>query len=278
MTADTAGSEAPTGESAYADDLRLALLLADSADRVTMARWRALDLEVETKPDLSPVSDADRAAERAMRERLSRARASDAVLGEELGDTGGASRRWVLDPIDGTKNYVRGVPVWATLIALMDGADAVVGVVSAPALGRRWWAARGGGAWGRDGDAAATRLSVSAVSRLADASLSYSSLTGWEEHGRLDGFLTLARRCWRTRGFGDFWSYMLLAEGAVDLAAEPEVAVWDLAAPAVIVTEAGGNFTDLTGAAGPAGGSAVASNGLLHAEALELLAPMDGPN
>lgn len=273
MTADSAGSAAPTGESAYADDLRLALLLADSADRVTMARYQALDLEVETKPDLTPVTDADRAAEQAMRSMLERSRPRDAVLGEELGSTGNAGRRWVLDPIDGTKNFVRGVPVWATLIALMDGNDAVVGVVSAPALGRRWWASRGGGAWGRDGQARARRLRVSGVTRLADASLSYSSLTSWEEHGRLDGFLTLARRCWRTRGFGDFWSYLLLAEGAVDLAAEPDVALWDLAAPAVVVTEAGGRFTDLTGVPGPAGGSALASNGALHAEALELLSP-----
>jgi histidinol-phosphatase len=174
----------------------------------------------------------------------------------------------VIDPIDGTKNFVRGVPVWASLIALMDGDDVIVGVVSAPALGRRWWATAGGGAWARSGDGEPSACRVSGVGTLSDASLSYSSLSGWEERAVLPGFLDLTRACWRTRAFGDFWSYVLLAEGTVDLATEPEVALHDLAPLALIVTEAGGVFTDLEGRPGPAGGSALASNGHLHAAAL----------
>lgn len=260
---------------AYDDDLRLAHSIADQIDALTMARFQAQDLVVTTKPDLTPVTDADRSAEEAIRSALARSRSRDAILGEEFGATGHGPRRWVLDPIDGTKNFVRGVPVWATLIALMDGSDSVVGLVSAPALNRRWWAAAGTGAWTGRSLSAATRCQVSRVGSLGDASLSYSSLTGWEEQGRLDGFLTLTRRVWRTRAYGDFWSSMLVAEGAVDISCEPEVALWDLAAPAVIVTEAGGRFTDLGGVNGPDGGSAVASNGALHDEVLELLAPGD---
>src|SRR5918993_1058643 len=243
---------------AYDDALRLAHVLADTADSLTMARFRAQDLVVETKPDLTPVSDADKRVEEAIRSTLARARPRDAVHGEEMADTGHGPRRWVLDPIDGTKNFVRGVPVWATLIALFDGDEPVVGLVSAPALNRRWWAAKDVGAWtGRRLDSA-TRCPVSEVTPLGDASLSYSSLSGWEERGVLDGFLDLTRSVWRTRAYGDFWSYCLLAEGAVDIACEPEVSVWDLAALDVIVREAGGRFTDLTGMPGPSGGDAPA--------------------
>ncbi len=163
------------------------------------------------------------------------------------------------------------MPVWATLIALMVDDDVMAGVVSAPALGRRWWAARGTGAWTGKSLAAASRCRVSDVDKLAEASLSYSSLTGWEEVGRLDGFLNLTRACWRTRAFGDFWSYMLLADGAVDIASEPELALHDMAAPAVIVDEAGGRFTDLTGKPGPLGGDALATNGRLHDDVLALI-------
>ncbi len=271
-----AGRARPVGSvrrmPAYDDDLRLAHLLADQADAVTTSRFRALDLRVEQKPDLTPVSDADRAAEEAVRAMLARARPRDAVHGEELADTGHGPRRWVLDPIDGTKSYVRGVPVWATLIALMDGPQVVAGVVSAPALGRRWWAARGTGAWTGRSLAAATRLQVSQVRRLRHASLSYSSLTGWEERGRLPAFLGLYRSVWRQRAYGDFWSYVLVAEGAVDIACEPEVSLHDLAAVAVVVEEAGGRFTALDGTPGPAGGSAVATNGPLHDDVLAALA------
>ncbi|WP_129337520.1 histidinol-phosphatase [Cellulomonas endophytica] len=255
----------------YDDDLRLAHVIADGVDRLTMDRFRALDLVVETKPDLTPVTDADRAAEEHVRAQLARARTRDAVVGEEFGDTGSGPRRWVVDPIDGTKNFVRGVPVWATLIALLDGDRVVVGLVSAPALGRRWWAAEGAGAWTGRSLAAAKPVRVSSVTSLADASFSYSSLSGWEEQGRLDGFLDLTRSVWRTRAYGDFWSHVLVAEGAVDLSAEPELALHDMAALVPIVTEAGGTFTALDGTPGPFGGSAVVSNGHLHAAALEHL-------
>ena len=255
----------------YDDDLRLAHVIADQVDGVTMDRFKALDLEVETKPDTTPVTDADRQAEQIVRSQLSRTRPRDAVIGEEYGATGHGARRWVIDPIDGTKNFVRGVPVWATLIALVDGDEVVVGLVSAPALGRRWWAAQGSGAWTGRSLAAATRLAVSRVSRLGDASLSYSSLAGWEERGQLDSFLDLTRDVWRTRAYGDFWSYVLVAEGAVDIATEPELAIHDMAALVPIVTEAGGRFTSLTGVPGPFGGSALATNGLLHDAALGYL-------
>ncbi|MEZ0447321.1 histidinol-phosphatase [Cellulomonas sp. ICMP 17802] len=261
----------------YDDDLRLAHVIADQVDSLTMSRFKAQDLRVETKPDLTPVSDADKTAEEIVRGQLSRARPRDAVHGEEMGDTGHGPRRWVIDPIDGTKNFVRGVPVWATLIGLLDGDQVVVGLVSAPALGRRWWAAQGSGAWTGKSLAAASQLHVSGVDRLEDASLSYSSLGGWEERGQLDAFLGLTRRTWRTRAYGDFWSHVLVAEGAVDLSAEPELALHDMAALVPIVTEAGGMFTSIRGVPGPFGGSALVSNGLLHRAALELLDPLPEP-
>ena len=255
----------------YDDDLRFAHVLADSADATALDRFRARDLVVESKPNLTPVSDADRSVEERMRATLARARPRDAVIGEEFGATGSAPRRWVIDPIDGTKNFVRGVPVWATLIALMEGDAVVVGVVSAPALNRRWWASHGSGAFTGRSLSSATRCRVSDVPTLGDASLSYSSLRGWRTVGRWEAFLGLMEACWRTRAFGDFWSYMLVAEGAVDIAAEPEVDLHDLAALDVIVTEAGGRFTDLDGVPGPGGGSALATNAKLHDEALAAL-------
>ena len=260
----------------YDDDLRLAHVIADQVDGLTMSRFRAQDLTVETKPDTTPVTDADRGAEEVVRSQLARTRPRDAVVGEEMGTTGHGSRRWVVDPIDGTKNFVRGVPVWATLIALLDGDDVVLGVVSAPALGQRWWAAVGSGAWSGKSLAAATRLHVSGVDRLEDASLSYSSLSGWEEEGGLDGFLDLTRSVWRTRAYGDFWSYVLVAEGAVDIAAEPELALHDMAALVPIVTEAGGTFTSVRGEPGPFGGSALATNGRLHEQVRDVLGPVAG--
>ena len=207
-----------------------------------MSRFKALDLRIETKPDLTPVTDADKSAEEAIRGQLSRSRPRDAVLGEEFGSSGHGSRRWIIDPIDGTKNFVRGVPVWATLIALVDEGEPVVGVVSAPALGKRWWAAKGAGAYMGRSLAAATRLKVSNISELSDASLSYSSLGGWKQRGNLDEFLGLTEEVWRTRAYGDFWSYCLVAEGAVDIACEPELNLYDMAALVPIVTEAGGTL------------------------------------
>ncbi|MGN6251737.1 MAG: histidinol-phosphatase [Marmoricola sp.] len=258
----------------FTDDLRLAHVLADDADALSMARFKALDLHVMTKPDLSPVTDADRAVEEGVRRTLSRARPRDAVIGEEQGSTGHSQRRWVVDPIDGTKNYVRGVPVWATLIGLMVDDEVVVGVVSAPALNRRWWAMKDGGAWTGRSLLRASACQVSDVSRVEDASFSYSSLSGWEDRDRLEDFLSLSRRCWRTRAYGDFWSYMLVAEGAVDIAAEPELALHDMAALDVIVREAGGLFTSLDGETGPLGGNALATNGKLHDQALAFLAQL----
>ncbi|MFI7349977.1 histidinol-phosphatase [Streptomyces sp. NPDC049936] len=259
----------------YLDDLRLAHVLADAADAATMDRFKALDLKVETKPDMTPVSEADKAAEELIRGHLARARPRDSVQGEEFGTTGAGTRRWVIDPIDGTKNYVRGVPVWATLIALMEagegGYQPVVGLVSAPALGRRWWAVQDHGAFTGRSLTSASRLRVSQVSTLSDASFAYSSLGGWEEQGRLDGFLDLTREVWRTRAYGDFWPYMMVAEGSVDICAEPELSLWDMAANAIIVTEAGGTFTGLDGRHGPHSGNAAASNGRLHDELLGYL-------
>ena len=209
----------------YDDDLRLAHVLANAVERVTMTRFKAEDLHVDTKPDATWVSDADRTAEQVIRTQLGRTRPRDAVHGEEMPDTGYGPRRWVIDPIDGTNNFVRGVPVWATLIALMDGPEAVMGLVAATAT------------------------------------------------DRLDAMLGVMDACWRNRAYGDFWSYMLLAEGAVDIAAEPELALHDMAALVPIVTEAGGRFTSLDGRPGPFGGSALATNGLLHDEVLHALTP-----
>jgi histidinol-phosphatase len=248
----------------YADDLQVALTLADIADGITSNRFGAADLAVESKPDLTPVTDADRTVETALRARLAAERTGDAVVGEEFGGAASTSRQWVIDPIDGTKNYVRNVPVWATLIGLLDGDEAVLGVVSAPALGRRWWAHRGGGAWTSWQGGPARAIAVSRVAQLGDASLSYASLAGWADRGRRDAFVALTDQVWRTRAYGDFWSYMLVAEGAVDLAAEPELALWDMVALAPIVTEAGGRFTGLDGVDGVRSASAAASNGLLH--------------
>jgi histidinol-phosphatase len=257
----------------FDDDLRFAHVLADAADDITMRRFRSLDLRVDAKPDLTPVSDADLATEESLRNLLRRARPRDAMLGEEFGQSGASQRCWVIDPIDGTKNFVRGVPVWATLIGLMAGGEVTVGVVSAPALGRRWWAARGGRAWTGRSLTKAASCQVSGVTELADASLSYSGLTTWQDSGRLDDFLGLVRRTWRSRAYGDFWSHVLVAEGAVDISAETDVKLWDLAALQVIVEEAGGRFTDLAGQATPSGGSAVCTNGLLHEQVLGALAP-----
>ncbi len=297
MTATTDGPAAPVPT--HPHDLALALRLADVADAISLARFGAADLRVTSKPDLTPVSDADLAVETAMRELLTAERPGDAVLGEEFGGpdqtepnrtapdrpgregrqrgTGpGAARRWVIDPIDGTKNFVRGVPVWATLIALFDGDDVVVGVVSAPALARRWWAGSGGGAFTRFAGDPARTCGVSGVADLQDASLAYSDLREWEEQGRGDQFRALLSQCWRTRGYGDFLPYMLVAQGAADIAAEPELSLWDLAALVPVVREAGGTFTDVDGGpVGPATVSALATNGVLHDRVVGALARSD---
>lgn len=256
------------------DDLALAIELADIADSITLLHYRAEELSVQTKPDMTPVSDADTEVEQALRDRLATSRPEDAVIGEEFGASAAAkgARRWIIDPIDGTKSFVRGMPAWATLLALQDGDDLAVGVVSAPALHRRWWASRGGGAFVEDELASAARqLRVSAVGELADAQLCFGGLEEWSEQGRLEPLLRLAHACWRTRAFGDFWSYMLVAEGAAEIALDPIVSLWDLAAPRVIVEEAGGRFTDLAGVETADGGDAIATNGPLHESALAIV-------
>ncbi len=254
------------------EDLLLALNIIDHVDELTIDRFRSNDLVVETKPDLTPVSDADKKAEQIVRDLLARSRPDDEIYGEEQGGSlEHSARRWILDPIDGTKNFVRGVPVWATLLALESNGEVILGVVSAPALGRRWWAAKGMGAFVRAGTNSAEPLRVSGVSRIKDASLSYSSLTGWDERGQSDSFHELATTCWRSRAYADFWSYMMVAEGTADIAAEPELEIYDMAALVPIVVEAGGTFTSLEGEPGPWGSSAIASNTLLHEEARDIL-------
>jgi histidinol-phosphatase len=250
-------------------DLTLALELADLADAITVERFRARDLVVETKPDLTPVSEADHAVERAVREHLAKVAPTHSVLGEEFGDDGGDARvRWIVDPIDGTKNYVRGVPVWATLLALEVDHELVAGVVSAPALHTRWWGARGIGAF-RDGES----IHVSAVSDLADAQVSFA----WDTSDRFladgigDRMLSLAHQCWRTRGLGDFWQHMLVAEGAFDIGIDPVVSLWDVAALVPVLEEAGGRWTTVEGATDIDGGSFVCTNSRLHDQVLEAL-------
>jgi histidinol-phosphatase len=254
----------------FAADLQLALELADTADAITMSRFRAADLVIETKPDMTPVSEADKATEQALRERLASLRPLDAIVGEEYGaqdtDPGRpARRRWIVDPIDGTKGYVRGMPVWATLLALEQDGELVVGMASAPALGRRWWAARGEGAFTSSaGSSQAQPIGVSGVRALADAQLSFGGWEDWSKLGLRDPLIDLCDAVWRSRGFGDFWQYMLVAEGLAEIATDPGVSLWDLAAPLVIVREAGGQFTDFSGAVTAAGGSGLATNGHLH--------------
>ncbi len=242
-------------------DLRFAHELADAADAVTMSRFRALDLRVETKPDLTPVSEADRAAEETIRALVAERRVGEAVFGEELGDDGG-DIRWIVDPIDGTRNYIRGNPVWATLIALERDGVVDTGVVSAPALGRRWWATRGEGAFAGNGE----RIHVSAVERIEDAAVSTTSMPempgGW---GRL------AETAWVARAFGDFWQHCLVAEGALDIATDEQLQLWDYAAVQLIVEEAGGRCSAFDGSATAPGKSFLATNAAIHAAAVALL-------
>ena len=272
------------------DDLALAHALADLADAISLDRYQAQDLVITTKPDNTPVTDADRAVETAIREALATHRHTDGLVGEEFGsDKGTTGRYWVIDPIDGTKNFMRGVPTWATLIALVqvDASgveEVVVGIASAPALARRWSAAKGHGAFVRfiagniddvseefDASSSEKKISVSKVGALSDASISYSDFVGWGD--RLEPFQKMLATAWRTRGIGDFWSHMLVAEGAVDIAIEPKLAVWDMAALDIIVREAGGTFTDTAGQNGPFGGSGVSTNGLLHNAVINGLNP-----
>ncbi len=236
-------------------DLEFAHALADAADAITLARFRALDLHVETKPDLTPVSEADRAAEEAIRALVASSGRGEEVLGEEAGGASGGAR-WIVDPIDGTKSYVRGVPVWATLLALERDGEVCCSLVSAPALGRRWWAERGGGAFA-DG----SRIRVSSVARIEDATISLTS-----PHGMPRGWDELASRAWAPRGWADFWQHCLVAEGAVDAGCDSVVNLWDFAAVQLIVEEAGGRCSTFDGGVPAHDASFVSSNGLVHDE------------
>jgi histidinol-phosphatase len=255
------------------DDLALALRLADAADAVSMARFDAPDLEVSTKADASHVTEADLATERALRDLIATERPGDGVLGEEFGTanaTGDARRQWIVDPIDGTANYLKGIPMWATLIALSIDGVPRVGVVSQPAIGRRWWAAAGLGAW-TNADAAPRRIRVSPVDRVADASVSFQSIAQWDGAGELDALVRLTRSVWRDRGYGDAWPYMLLAEGRIEFVGEFGVKEYDIASHVAIVHEAGGRVTAYDGSDTIAARSVVATNGVLHDELLRVL-------
>lgn len=247
--------------------------LADIADGSTLDRFRTRDFRVEQKPDRTPVTDADLAVEDSLREVLAARCPDDVVAGEERGGAAGPGRTWLIDPIDGTKNFLRGVPAWATLIGLIEGGRPVAGMISAPALGRRWWAGAGLGAWTTVGATEPQRVSVSGVTDLADAYVSTTHLGEWVANHSRESYLKLIDACWENRAFGDFWHHCLVAEGAIDLAAEPIVNSWDVAAVQILVEEAGGTFTDLTGQARYDGGNALSSNGHLHDAALRLLRP-----
>lgn len=262
----------------YNADLEFALDLAIAADAITIGRFLATDLRVETKPDLSPVTEADRAAEELIRNHIGERRPNDVVAGEEFGGVGPTGlpdgRVWVIDPIDGTKNYVRGVPVWATLIGLVEDSEPVVGVVSAPALGRKWWACKDGGAWtvaSMLNNCEPRRIQTSAVSELADASMSISDSIGWDDRTSPGTLERLSASVWRNRAYGDFYSHILVAEGAVDIAAEPELNPWDVAALIPIVAEAGGRMTGYDGSSAITAGCGVSTNGSLHAKVLDVL-------
>ena len=252
-------------------DLELALEMADVADQLSMSRYRALDLSVETKPDFTPVTEADRAVETAIRDLLASKRSGDGVIGEEFPNTNeAASRTWIIDPIDATKNYVRGVPVWGTLIALAIDGEPVVGVVSAPAMGRRWWASPEDGAFTKDVDGSVRKISPSKVQSLSDASFSYSDPIGWDLLGK-DSLAKVTNAVWRTRGYGDFWSHLLVAEGAVDIAIEPELQNYDMAAFIAVANAAGCKVTGVKGQTAMQAGHAITTNALLHDQVLELL-------
>ena len=270
--------------STHSAELEFALTLADIADEISLARYRALDLVITTKPDKSPVTDADKSVETAISSAIHGKYPNDGIVGEEFGTSGSRGSRdryWVIDPIDGTKNFLRGVPTWATLIALVENENVVASVVSSPALYRRWYASVGGGAFVTEGASSAgspgetksvpRKLAVSKVSQISDASMAYSDFQGWG--ARRANFEKLLDGAWRTRGLGDFWSHMLVAEGAVDVAIEPSLALWDMAALDLIVREAGGKFSSLDGVDGPFGPNAISSNGALHSAIVAALNP-----
>ena len=267
------GSFAAPFDGDLGEDLAFALRLADAADAASMARFDAPDLDVRTKADASPVTEADLATERAIRALIEVERPADGVFGEEFGTTGDTARQWIIDPIDGTANYLKGIPMWATLIALSIDGVPRVGVVSQPAIGRRWWAASGLGAWTNTSQGGSRRISASRIDAVADASVSFQSIAQWRDAGELGALERLTSAVWRDRGYGDAWPYMLLAEGRLELVAEFDVKEYDLAAHVPIVVEAGGRFTSFRGTDSIAERSSLATNGVLHDAFLSILHP-----
>jgi histidinol-phosphatase len=255
----------------FDQDLALALELADAADAISLPRFRALDLNIETKPDMSPVTDADKSVEQALITQLALKRPGDAIVGEEFGSSGQSTRKWIIDPIDGTANFVRGVPVWATLIALSIDDKPTVSVVSAPALGARWWAAPRVGAHTKSVTGGERKLAVSKVSKLENCSLSYNNLQLWQSSHYLPQLLKLSEAVWRTRAYGDFWSYMLLAEGSVDVVAEHDLKIYDIAALVPIIEQAGGTLTDFSGEFSESTSSVLATNKVIHKTVIDFL-------
>ena len=254
-------------------DLEFTHKLADAADKISMARFGAMDLKIETKPDLTPVSDADRSVEEELRKLIADYSPQDSIIGEEFGHDGGGNREWILDPIDGTKNFVRGVPFWGTLIGLRVDGQMTTGMVSAPALGRRWFGATGLGSFLQtktNSFQSERKLQVSRVSKLQDAYLGYSSQDRWEKKSQEEEFEKLLKKVWRARGFGDFIIHMMVAEGSLDLAMEPSLAIWDMAALIPIIREAGGNVTSLNNGDPLIEKSLVTTNGLLHEQTIKL--------
>jgi histidinol-phosphatase len=246
------------------NDIELLQVLASAADDISLARFRALDLVVEAKPDRTPVTDADKAVEGKLRELLRLYRPTDEVIGEEMDKTGDSNRSWIIDPIDGTANYLRGVPIWGTLIALRVDGEITTSIISAPALGRRWWAGKGRGAFTKDIDGSVRKITVSKIARLEDSTLSFNSLEQWRNQGLLEQLLELSTNVSRTRAYGDFLSYMFVAEGAIEIASEHDLKIHDIAALVPILTEAGGRITDLQRELTDDSSSVIATNSLLH--------------
>ena len=253
-------------------DQDLALKLADAADEISLARFRAIDLRIDSKPDSSYVTDADRSVEERLRAIIARHRPEDAVIGEEFEDSGSGSKTWIIDPIDGTANYLRGIPIWASLIALRVDGVITTSVVSAPAMGRRWWAQRGNGAFTKDIDGRIRIIETSKVNDLASSSISYNALQLWDRAGKLDELVSLSREVWRARAFGDFLSYMYLAEGSLEMVSEHDLKLYDIAALVPIVEEAGGTLTAIDGPLTETTSSVLATNTLMHETFMQALA------
>jgi histidinol-phosphatase len=257
-----------------------ALAWCDVTDRIAMEHFRH-DLQLEQKPDTTFVTVADRGIEALVRERIAAEFPGHGVVGEEYGtDAGDASVRWYVDPIDGTHNFIRGVPVFATLLAAERDGEQQAAVISAPALGERWYAWRGGGAWVTSvvEGSSPRRIAASRISSIADAQVLFASAGEVERSGLAPGFLSLLASAWRERAFGDFWGYTLVADGAAELMVEPDLWPWDAAAPMLLVEEAGGRATDFEGNRSVLNRTFLATNGILHDTIRSILIGRDGGN